>query len=295
MTIPSWPTTPNTFLVLDPEQHSLESSRVVLLPVPYDATTSYRSGSRDGPAAIIRASRAMEDFDVELGYEPSAVGIHTAPELEAHAGGPEAMVARVAEAVGHYAEQGKLVGMLGGEHSLSAGAVRAAAQRSDNLSVLVLDAQADLREEYQGTPYSHASASRRMLDHAPVTLVGVRSMIGEEAATAEARGVAIFPRGAEPIVEINSIVAGLTDNVYVSVDLDALDPSFMAAVGTPEPGGMGWWEALRILRAVGERRRIVGFDIMELAPAEGPEACAYTAAKLAYKLIGYATRTAGQR
>jgi agmatinase len=293
MTIPSWPTTPNTFLALDPELHSLESSRVVLLPVPYDATTTYRTGSRDGPAAIIRASREMEDYDVELCCEPSVVGIHTAPELEPHAGGPEAMVDRVAEAAGHYGEQSKLVGMLGGEHSLSAGAIRVAARRFDDLSVLVLDAQADLREDYQGAAYSHASASQRMLDHAPVTLVGIRSMTGEEAATAKERGIGFFPRGAEPITEIDEIVAGLTDNVYVSVDLDAFDPSFMAAVGTPEPGGMGWWEALRILRAVGERRRIVGFDVMELAPAEGPEACAYAAAKLVYKLIGYATRATG--
>ncbi|MCI0888218.1 MAG: agmatinase [Chloroflexi bacterium] len=286
----SWPTVPRTFLALDPDEHSLERARVVLLPVPYDATTSYRSGARDGPAAIIEASRQMEDYDTELECEPSSIGIYTAAELEPHAGGPKAMTARVHQAVAWYAGQDKLVGMLGGEHSLTAGAVRAVVERTDDVSVLVFDAQADLREAYQGTRSSHASAVRRIADHAPVTLVGVRSMTVGEAALAQARGIPLFPRGPEPITDVDSIVEGLSANVYVSFDLDAFDPSFMAAVGTPEPGGLGWWEALAILRAVGERRRIVGFDVVELSPAEGPEACAYTAAKLVYKVIAYATR-----
>ena len=290
MSAAGWPTVPRTFLALDPQEHSLERSRVVLLPVPYDATTSYRAGARDGPAAIVEASRQMEDHDTELGYEPSAVGIYTAPEIEPHAGGPEAMAERVYQAVAWYAGQDKLVGLLGGEHSLSAGAVRAIAEQTQDVSVLVFDAQADLREEYQGSPRSHASAVRRIADHAPVTLVGVRSMTVGEAALAQARSIPLFPRGPEPITDVDSIVEGLSANVYVSFDLDAFDPSFMAAVGTPEPGGLGWWEALAILRAVGEQRRIVGFDVVELAPAEGPEACAYTAAKLVYKVIAYATR-----
>ena len=159
-----------------------------------------------------------------------------------------------------------------------------------NLTVLVFDAQADLRDEYQEFAYSHACASRRMFDHAPVTLVGVRSMTGEEHTFARKHGIPMFERSAEPITNIDAIIDTLSDNIYVSFDLDAFDPSFMAAVGTPEPGGMGWWETLRILRAVSEHKTIVGFDVMELAPAEGPEACAYTAAKLTYKLIGYANR-----
>ena len=284
---------PNTFLALDPDQHSLDASRVVLLPVPFDATTSYKHGARFGPSAIIAASAEMEDFDPELGCEPMVVGIHTAPAVDADTTNPETMAARVSEAVASYAERGKLVGMLGGEHSLSAGAVRTMASRYPDLSVLVFDAQADLRDDYQGMRYSHACASRRMLDHAPVTLVGVRSMTGEEQAFARDQGVPMFERGADPITDVDAIIATLSDNVYVSFDLDAFDPSFMAAVGTPEPGGMGWWEALRILRAVAERKTIVGFDVMELAPAEGPEASAYTAAKLTYKLIGYATQLRG--
>jgi agmatinase len=286
---------PNTFLALDGAIHALDASRVVLLPVPYDGTTSYKQGARFGPAAIIAASAEMEDFDPELDCEPMTVGIHTAPALDAGDGGPEAWAACVSEAVSGYAEQSKLVGMLGGEHSLSAGAVRTMAARHADLSVLVFDAQADLRNEYQGMAYSHACASRRMLDHAPITLVGVRSMTGEERTFAREHNIAMFERGAEPITDVDAIVDHLSGNVYVSFDLDAFDPSFMAAVGTPEPGGMGWWEALRILRAVAERKTIVGFDVMELAPAEGPEASAYTAAKLAYKLIAYATMPGAAR
>ena len=290
MTQAGWPTVPHTFLALEPQEHTLERSRVVLLPVPYDATTSYRAGARDGPAAILNASRQMEDYDPELRCEPSAVGIFTAPEIEPHAGGPEAMVERVSEAVAWYAGQDKLVGMLGGEHSLSAGAVRAVVGHIKDVSVLVFDAQADLREEYQGSRLSHASAVRRIGDEAPVTLVGVRSMTREEAEYAHAHAIPVFMRSSEPITDVDAIVDDLSPNVYLSFDLDAFDPSFMAAVGTPEPGGLGWWEALDIIRVVGERRRIVGFDVVELAPGEGPEACAYTAAKLVYKVIAYATR-----
>ncbi len=283
------PEPPDTFLILDPDEHTLDRSRCVVLPVPYEETTSYRKGTRRGPEAIIRASAEMEDYDLELGCEPCSVGIHTAPALQP-AEGPEAMAGRVREAVAGYAAQGKLVGMLGGEHSITSGAVAALAERHPGLSVLFFDAQADLRDDYQGWTHSHACAARRALDHASsLTLVGVRSMTAEEAAFARENGVALFPRGAEPIADVDAIVDTLGEDVYVSFDLDAFDPSFMAAVGTPEPGGMGWWEALRILRAVSEHRRIVGFDVVELAPDEGPEACAYTAAKLVYKLFGYAT------
>ena len=289
MTTGERPALPDTFLILDPDEHTLARSRCVVLPVPYEETTSYRKGTRRGPESIIRASAEMEDYDLELGCEPCAVGIHTAPAL-GPADGPEAMAGRVREAVAHYAAQGKLVGMLGGEHSITSGAIAAHAEGHSNLSVLFFDAQADLRDDYQGWAHSHACAARRALDHASsLTLVGVRSMTGEEAAFAKEHGVALFPRGAAPIAGVGAIVDTLGEEVYVSFDLDAFDPSFMSAVGTPEPGGMGWWEALRILRAVGERRRIVGFDIVELAPDEGPEACAYTAAKLVYKLFAYGT------
>ena len=283
----------DTFLALDPAENTLAGSRIAVLPIPYAETVSYRPGTDAGPAAIIRASAEMEDYDPELGREPCDVGIHTLPALTPAGETPEAMAAAVADAVDRLTTVGTMVCMLGGEHSLTAGAVEGVARSVGDLSVLILDAQADLRDDYQGWRYSHACAARRVLDHAPVTLVGVRSMTTDEAAFIDARAVPCFPRGAEPITDIDAIVATLSPNVYISVDLDALDPSIMAAVGTPEPGGMLWWETLRILQAVADRRRIVGFDLMELAPSEGPEACAYTAAKLAYKLMAYATARPG--
>ncbi len=276
------------FLDLDQQEHSLAQSRVVVLPVPYARTVSYRPGAQGGPSAIITASAEMEDYDPELDAEPCAVGIHTLGALEAE-DEPEAMAERVADEVGRHTAGGKLVCTLGGEHSLTAGAVAGVARHVADLSVLWLDAQADLREEYQGWRFSHACAARRALEHAPLTLVGVRSMASEEAAFAHERAIPVFPRAAEPIGNLDQIAETLSQNVYISVDLDVFDPGIVAAVGTPEPGGMGWWEVLRLLRRVAERRRIVGFDVMELAPAEGPEAGAYTAAKLAYKLVAYAT------
>jgi agmatinase len=230
----------------------------------------------------------MEDFDPELERTPSEAGIYTAPPLEPHIGGPEHMMERVAEAVGWYAAQGKLVAMLGGDHSLTPGAVQDVAKHHRDLSVLILDAHTDLADQYQGSRFSHACTTRRVLESAPAVLLGIRS-IHEEAHDLIQRGIIpAFPRFQQPITNVAGIIANLTDNVYISVDLDVFDPSIMAAVGTPEPGGMGWWEVLAILRGVAEQRNIVGFDVMELAPAEGPDACAYTAAKLAYKLMAYA-------
>ena len=284
------PRTHPTFLDLDPIGHSLERSQVVVLPVPYDAATSFRSGAREGPEAILRASREMEDFDLELGCEPSRVGIHTALAVEPHAGGPEAMTERLAGVVEAYARQEKLVAMLGGDHSLTVGAVRGMARQHPGMSVLVLDAHADLADAYMGSRYSHACVVRRIIETAPAVVVGVRSVSQEAHELIRQGAVRVFPRQEAPISDHDAVLHHLSGEVYVSVDLDALDPGIMGAVGTPEPGGMQWWETLALLRAVAERRRIVGFDLTELAPSLGPPACADAAARLAYKLMGYATQ-----
>ncbi len=284
-----WQTTPNSFLALDQTEHSLENSKCVILPVPFESTTSYKKGTNSGPAAIIRASAEMEDFDSELGIEPCQIGIHTAEALASNLSSSDAMTLTIADAVTSYINKEKLVGVLGGEHSVSAGVVKAMSLKYEDLSILVFDAQADLRDEYQGSSYSHACASRRMLDYAPVTIVGVRSLTKEESIFAKTSKTPVIQRFAEEITDLESITATLSPNVYISFDLDAFDPSLMAAVGTPEPGGLGWWEALRIIRHVSHNRKIVGFDVVELSPNEGPETCSYTAAKLVYKLIAYAT------
>ena len=280
----------DTFLGIGPDEFS--DPAITLIPVPYDATTSYRTGSRDGPRAIIRASRELEDYDLELDRDISRVGIHTAPEVEPFAGGPEGMIDRVDGAVSETLVGGAIVGLLGGDHSITVGAVRAFARRHRNLSVLYLDAHADLRDEYQGSPWSHACVARRVHEVCPIVEVGVRSLSVGERRFIDDNDVPIFfwPHEDGDVGEVLPEVADrLSDTVYVSIDLDVLDPSIMAAVGTPEPGGMSWRAATRLLRHVAERKRIVGFDVVELSPGEGPEACAFTAAKLAYKLIGYAT------
>ena len=283
------PFTLANFLALTSEESRLDTARVVLVPVPYDGTTSYRSGARGGPQAILRASRELEEYDVELQWEPCAVGIHTAAEMEPHVAGPQWMVDRVQAAVGGYLDREKVVGLLGGEHSLTVGAVRAAAERFPNISVLYLDAHADFRDAYQGSAYSHACAARRVQEVCPLVLAGVRSVSSEERLAIARLGVPVFYRGPDALDEVcyTQVLQHLSDYVYISVDLDVLDPSFMAAVGNPEPGGLGWWELLGLLRMVGQRHTIIGFDVTELTPGEGPEACAYTAAKLVYKMIGY--------
>ena len=278
------------FLALTPEQSALEAARVVLIPVPYDSTTSYRSGSRDGPAAIIAASGQMEDYDPELDLDVAGLGIHTTPVLEPHMGGPALMAQRVREAVTSCIAPGRVVGVLGGEHSLTAGSVQAHFEARPSLSVLYLDAHADLRDEYQGTSWGHASAARRAFDHCPVVLAGVRSLCLEERDFIRDNSIPVWqcpPDGS--LLPAEDIVAALGDEVYVSVDLDVFDPSLMSAVGTPEPGGLNWTQMVSLLRRVGESRKIVGFDVCELSPGEGPTACSYTAARLVAKLAAYST------
>ena len=290
------PWTPHNFLALPREQSGLDGSKVVLVPVPYDSSTSFRTGARYGPDAIIAASGAIEDYDCELDSDVSQAGIHTTLALEPHLGGPELMVQRVRDAVAQYLEPGRIVGVLGGDHSVTIGSVRAHLDTWPDMSVLYLDAHADLRDEYMGTPWGHASGARRIHDLCPLALVGVRSMCQEERDYIASRNVPIFPwppaqddRTQDARAYEQSVVERLSPSVYVSVDLDVFDPSIMAAVGTPEPGGMTWHQVVSLLRTVAEARRIVGFDVCELSPGEGPAACSYTAAKLVYKLAAYSS------
>jgi len=276
---------------LDEEHSDYARARVVVLPVPYDATTTARAGARDGPAAIIDASADMELYDLALDREPYRHGIHTLPELAVHAGSPEAMVARVREVAGELIDDGKLVVTLGGEHSIAIGSALAHADRLPDLSVLYLDAHADFRASYLDTPYNHACALRRIAEHnVPAVHVGMRSAEREELQALKEMDIPTFPAHAfrHPVEAIDRIVAGLRERVYISVDLDVFDSGLLPAVGTPEPGGLDWYAVTDLLAEVARRRRIVGFDLMELAPAYGPRASAQLAAKLAYRMIGLA-------
>jgi agmatinase len=274
------------FAALPSQYTDFETSKAVVFPVPYDSTTDWRSGSRDGPMAIIDASRYLELYDHELDRESYLVGIHTLPELQPSMKGPEETVNRVYQVACDLVQKGKFVAMLGGEHSLTVGMVRAFRERFEGLSVLQFDAHADLRDEYEGSKYSHACVMRRVLECCPIVQVGIRSLSQEEHRfLAEKQMQPFFAEGLP--LDVDGIVSALSADVYVTIDLDVLDPSIMSAVGTPEPGGMSWHEILSILRRVAEQRRIVGCDLVELCPREGPSSCAFLAAKLAYKLIGY--------
>ena len=285
------PRVPFSFLGTPPEEGGLAEAGVALLPVPYDGTVTFRAGAREGPRAIIEASLHLEDYDPELDADPSRVGIHTSPFLEPAFGAPEEMVERVRLAVRELAQGGRLVGLLGGEHSIAIGGVRALQELYPGLSVLFLDAHADLRHRYLGTTLGHASVARRIWERCPLVQVGVRSLSLEERDFIRENGISCLmatesgPGGDA----LERILSALPPRVYVSIDLDVLDPSLMAAVGTPEPGGLAWRELLAILRGVAGERQVVGFDVSELCPGEGPASCAYTAAALVYKLIGYST------
>jgi agmatinase len=280
---------PFTYGGLLPGESAFEQAQVVILPIPYEQTTTYGTGTKEGPHALIAASRHMELYDEELDYEVYRVGIHTLRELETNASGPKAMMDRITEVAGDLLQRGKFVVGLGGEHTISFGLVRAVAERFPGLSVLQFDAHADLRDGYQGTPYNHASVLRRISELVPTVQVGIRSLSREEARWIREHGARLFYAsevvGSPPIAA--AISEALTDHVYITICLDGLDPSIMPAVGTPEPGGLGWYDVLRIVRRVAETRHIVGFDVVELFPIPGNFAPDFLAAKLVYKVLGY--------
>lgn len=283
------PFAPKNFAGLAPPCSDLESSRVAVLPVAYDGTAEWCKGARLGPRAIIDASEYLELYDLELDREISEVGIHTLPELQPETAGPEQAAGLVYRVTRGLLEKGRMVVMLGGEHSLTQGAVRAYRERYKDLSVLQFDAHTDLRDSYQGTRFGNASVMRRVLELCPVVPVGVRSLSQEERRFIGEAGMAPFyaPDLVQGQVRASQVVAALSQHVYITIDLDVLDPSVMPAVGTPEPGGIGWYQLLDLLREVCRARQVLGFDVMELCPPQGGASCAYLAAKLAYKLIGY--------
>ena len=267
----------------------LENAHVLIIPVPYDATTTYMPGTRQGPGAILRASQQLELFDEETGQEVFRVGIATLEEMEVNASNPSAMVDKVRSVGEKTLDFGLFPLMLGGEHLLSLGMIQAMAGRVDDLSVLQLDAHADLRKTYQGAKYSNACVMRLASRHAELVPVGIRSMSSPEHRWAQEQALPIF-FAADIHNRSNcqeEVVAQLRPQVYITIDLDVFDPAIMPAVGTPEPGGLYWYEVLELIRLVCRSREVVGADIMELCPQPGNIAPDFFAAKLAYKLLSY--------
>lgn len=284
---------PHAFLGLDEEAAAFDGARAVVLPVPYEATTSYGEGARGGPRAILEASRYVELWDQELKADLSGLGIHTLPALELTREGPGPAMEELETAYGRILEVAgdRFVVMLGGEHSISSPAIRAhAARTEERLHVLQLDAHADLRAGYEGTPHSHASAMARILDVTDVVGVGVRGISEEEVEAARSNeGVTLLyaERMWEDDEWMDRALDALGDPVYLTFDVDFLDPSLVPSTGTPEPGGGDWYRTLRFLRRVFRERRVVACDVVELAPIPGFHAPDFLVAKLVFKLLVY--------
>jgi agmatinase len=273
-----------------PHRTDFDAARVVILPVPLERTTSYGGGTRHGPREILIASSHLELWDEELGFDVHGIGLYTAPEMELPFGELAPALAEIERVVGEILDAKKFPVVLGGEHSLTPAVVAAAARRHPELSVLQIDAHADLRAEYLGSPHSHACAMRRTLDHAVrLTQVGIRSLSTGEAHDLDGLQTTIFYdfEMRNHADWIDRVVRSLTDPVYITVDVDGLDPAIMPATGTPEPGGLSWYEATALLRAVISSREVVGVDLVELSPIPSMTAPNFLCAKLVYKMLGY--------
>lgn len=284
---------PHNFLGLDEQAGDFESAGVVILPVPYESTTSYGGGTAGGPRAIIEASRYIELYDQELDADPSTVGVHTLPALELTREGPAAAARELEAAYGRLIAEfaDRFVVVLGGEHAVSAPLVRAQAARArGRVHVLQLDAHADLRPSYEGTEHSHASAMARVLDYANVVGVGIRAISEEEVALARSSDAVTLIYADDMWQDaswMDRAMEALGDPVYLTFDVDYFDPSLVPSTGTPEPGGGDWYTTLRFLRRVFRERNVLGCDVVELAPTPGLHAPDFLVAKLVYKLIGY--------
>jgi len=281
---------PQNFLGLPPRYSDYARSRFAVLPIPYDSTTSFQTGTREGPAAIIRASQQVELFDEELEAECHKVGVATLDPLVPNMAGPEAMHGDVFNAAKHIVRDGKFLLGLGGEHSITSGLVRAVMTKHKKLSVLQIDAHLDLRDSWEGAKHSHACVMRRIVDlGATIVPVGIRNVSLEEHSFLKRRKI-------EPITArqchtdddwFDRVLNALSETVYVTIDIDGFDPSFAPGTGTPEPGGLDWYQVTGLLRLVAAEKKVVGADITEVMPIPGQAVTEFLAARLAYKLISY--------
>jgi agmatinase len=279
---------PFNFGGLDEELTNFDKARVLIWPVPFEKTVSYGVGTKDGPRAIIDASRNMELFDEEIGGETARIGIHTLMPIHADRE-PDEMMQVLYDEAKKLLRLGKFLCMLGGEHSISAPVIKAHKEVYPDLSVLQIDAHADLRDQYDGTPHSHASIMRRVVELCPAVQVGIRSLSAEEAKVIPSLPTRIF--FAKDIIGrtdwMDDVVGSLTDEVYLTIDVDGFDPSLIPTTGTPEPGGLMWYDVVLLLRKVAQHRRIVGMDVTELSSSPDNQSPSFLTAKLVYKTLGY--------
>lgn len=264
----------------------LEDAKVVLIPVPYDGTSTWQKGADKGPKAFLEASENMELFDIETRSEPYKKGIYLAPAVLENSS-PEKMVETVYKTTKNYIKQQKFVTLFGGEHSISIGSIKAFVDNFEDLTVLQLDAHADLREEYDGSKFNHACAVYQASQTTKLIQVGIRSMDKSELNNMVEEQTYF----AEQIIQdedwMTDSIDQMTENVFITIDLDAFDPSIVPSTGTPEPGGLMWFETLEYLKMVFEKKNVVGFDIVELCPNPNEKSSDFLAAKLYYKMLAY--------
>lgn len=275
----------------DEKYSSLDTAEIVVWPVAYEGTVSYGTGTEAGAMAIIDASRNMELYEEETDAEVYKLGIHTLPEFTPRPS-PAQMMGDLYSETKRLLDLDKFVCMLGGEHSVSAPVIRAHAEKYENISVLQIDAHADLRDSYDGTEHSHASIMARVVKDLkiPSVQVGIRSISSEEALSLK-DGLPTRIFWARDIVGrtdwIDDAINSLTDNVYLTIDIDGLDPSIVPTTGTPEPGGLGWYETLALIRKLAENKRVIGMDLVEYSYVPGQDSVAFLCAKLVYKSLAY--------
>lgn len=265
---------------------SEETSKIVILPIPYDGTSTWVKGSDKGPEALLEASANMELYDIETESEVYLKGIYTAPAI-AEDNSPEAMVEASQKAAKKYIDAGKFLVSIGGEHSVSIGPIQAHAHKYKNLSVLQIDAHADLRDSYEGSKNNHACVMARAQDLCPIVQVGIRSMDVGENDRLDPKRVFWAHKITNNDDWMDSAIDLLTDDVYLTIDLDGFDPSIMPSTGTPEPGGLLWYQSLKFIKKVVERKNLVGFDVVELCPNPEEKSSDFLATKLVYKILSY--------
>jgi len=270
-----------------PEEHSdPENSEIVILPVAYDGTSTWVKGADKGPEAIIEASANMELYDIETDSEVYKHGIFTESVIGGEISTIE-MVEAVVDNVKYYLGKDKFTIVIGGEHSVSIGSVKAHTEKYDDLTILQLDAHTDLRDEYNGSKYNHACVMARAKEVCPIIQVGVRSMDVSEKNSVDSSRIFFAKDIYNNTDWIKKVISKLSNNVYITIDLDVFDPSIMPSTGTPEPGGLLWYDVLTLLKTVSNKKNIVGFDVVELCPESSNKAPDFLAAKLIYKLLSY--------
>ena len=276
----------NNFGALTDEYSDVDKAAIVVIPVAYDGTSTWVKGADKGPDAIMEASANLELYDIETDSEIYKKGIFTDIAIGGDVSTAE-MVNAVFDSVRYYLEKEKFTIVIGGEHSVTIGAVKAYAEKFDDLTILQLDAHADLRDKYNGSKYNHACVMARAKELCPVVQVGIRSMEASEKNAVDPSGIFF----AEDIYDntnwIKKVIPKLSKNVYITIDLDVFDPSIMPSTGTPEPGGLFWYDVLTLLKTVAKNKNIVGFDVVELCPDSRNKAPDFMAAKLIYKLLSY--------